>query len=138
MSKWRDTNYQQPEGVYILNSFFDKAEDLLKRMGLRERLDFHFSSATYHESELAHPSYKLIIGYGDLIVLICYYELDIRFGLEVTEAELMRVEDLLANMALTALITYGVMYFIRKAMKTQSAFTFMSKESDDKKFLPLN
>ena len=137
MSKWRDVNFQQPEGVYVLNSYFDKAEDLLSRMGLHEKLDFCFMSSSV-ANDIRRPSYNLVAGYGDHIILICYYELDQRFGLEVSEKEIIRIEDLLANMAVTALFTYGLAYCIKKAMKSQTAMTLTAKESDDKKFLPLN
>lgn len=138
----RDRNWSQPEGVLILSAFFDGAEDLLSRSGLDKRLDFYFVTGTVNDKNgdetLHRPSYNLRITYGEQVIFIAYYELDTRFSLEISEEERERIEDMLANQSTTAIMTYGMIYFIRKNQKDGTAFTLLSKESDDKKFLSLN
>lgn len=138
----RDTNLSQPEGCWMLAQLLTRSEEILSDIGVGGDLACYFKTSYVNDfqqkPELHRPSHNLMIAYNGVSVFVIQYELDTRFSLELSRNEIERVEDYMANEAIAGIGTYGILTCINSKMKKNMTIHLTLKESDDKKFLPLN
>jgi hypothetical protein len=91
-----------------------------------------------NKTGLHKPSYNLVIYHNKTPIYCACYELDSRFSLEMSEEEAERVEDYLANETIGIMATRGVLWFVANRYQLSTLYSILRRESDDKKFLPLN
>lgn len=138
----RATNFSQPEGCWLLVEFLMEAEEILDNLGLEGELSCKFHMGCVDDvtncPKLHQPSYNLVVYFNDFPIFSAQYELDKRFSLEVSEKEINRVEDFMANKTIVALGTYGLATCINHNKNKGTILGLTYKESEDKKFLSLN
>jgi hypothetical protein len=91
-----------------------------------------------NELQLTRPSYSINIYAGSMLIAKVHYELDTRFGVEFKWAEAGRIENVLADRAISALMLNGVINLYMITKTTGAYGQFIIKESDVKLNLGLN
>lgn len=146
----RDETLGQPAGGILLQEVLGHAQYALRNstynMPLSYKMDMGYigkygtikKRPGTNETELHMPSYNLVLYYGRTPFFVGHYELDRRFSLEVSEEEAERIEDFMANEILGIFACNGVLFYIGARVHSSSLMSIIRKESDDKKFLPLN
>ena len=109
---------------------------------LHGKVGFYFESGwvnKHREDEQVHrKSYNLVITYTGEPILVIHYELNKTFSIEMSEKEIDRVEDMMANAALKIIFGFGIIYIIKTSTEQGIGFSEYMLESNDKRFLSLN
>lgn len=117
-----------------LDTVLYAVSDRMKELGVPNAFSYEFGTSHIilnKEPVLTRPTYCLDLKLNGSVISKTHYELDTRFGLELAEFEVERVEDLLVDRCIGSLVFNGVqtlVAFVKSGITPQSVI----KESEDK------
>ena len=100
-------------------------------------LDFHFKQGCINDAsktpDFHRPSYNLYVTIRGYNLVVVQYELDLQFGLGVTQGEFNRICSLLAKRAVHIIVVFGFCALVDARAQQGTIASYEMKESGTKR-----